>query len=666
MSRNAEPRRGEWGDAAAANAVDDSFVEVVGGTVLPESLVANAAEGFVVVDDAGRIVFANPAVASVFGYDPEELVDRPVRSLMPQRFRTDHSDGFDAYLDSGERTLDWDGLRLVGRHRDGHEVPIAVWLREFSHDGNRYLVGVVRDVTSRVRQRDRLATERAFVGSVFDALPDVLYAFDREGRMLRWSDRLNEVTGYSDAEIEARDPLDFLAETDHGRVATAISRVFATGRVVTVESGVVTAGGETIPYEFTGAPLVTEGEVVGVTGVGRDISEHRRYEAMLERLDDLNTVIRSVDRALVETTTRGEISQEVCSRLVEEGAYCGAAIGSVDAEDRELRVDAAAGLGRRMVEAVDSEREQWDRSPVARAVESGSAQVLEEAATAVGGTGAESGDRTVAVVPLVADDQTLGVLAVCTDRDHGISTRERAVLCELGATIGNAVQSALTRQLLHADTVTEIDLRTTDDSVPFVAVSAAADCRLELERALAFGDEHVFYLSVDDASVEAVREAAAGVPSLSAVDALADERVEIRANRGTITSVLTDLGAQTTAGVADRGTARITAELPSDVVVREVVEAVQSAYPDSELVARNETERSLRTPAEFRPGSAADLTEKQQAALEAAYFSGYFEWPARTSDAGDVADTLDIAPQTFHQHLRVAERKLLAALFDDA
>ena len=667
MSRNVEPPKGEW-DGAAANAVDESLVDVAGRAVFSGLLVANAGECFVVADDAGRIVFANPAVERVFGYDPEALVGRPVRSLIPSRFRPAHRAGFRAYLDSGERTLDWDDVTLVGRHRDGYEIPLSVWFREFTYAGDRYFVGVVRDVTARVRQRDQLASERAFVGSMFDALPDVVYAFDREGRMLRWNDRLEEVTGYDAEAIEARDPFDFIAASDHGRAATVIGRVLEEGRVQTIECALLTAEGESVPYEFTAAPLATGDEVLGVTGVGRDISEHKRYEATLERLNDLNTEIRSVDRALVEATTRGEIAREVCSQLVEAGTYCGAVIGSVDTDIEALQVTAAAGLGRQLAEVIDEGAAGSDPSLVARAVEAESVRVVD-------GVGAEfdeggepdwaaDGEGTIAVVPLVADDRTFGVLAVCTDRDGGIPERERAVLDELGATIGNAVQSALTRQLLHADTVTEIELRTTDDAVSFVAASAAADCRLELDRALTFGDEHVFYFSVSDASVERIRDAAASVPSITGAEALTDDRIELRAERGTITSVLTDLGARTTAGVADRGVARITAVLPCDVGVREAVDAVQSAYPDTELAGRRDIEQSLGTPGEFRRGLAADLTDKQQAALEAAYFSGYFEWPARTSDAGAVADTLDIAPQTFHQHLRVAERKLLAALFD--
>ncbi|WP_164471677.1 PAS domain S-box protein [Halosimplex salinum] len=661
MSHDVEPLRGEWGDGAMGSAVEESFTEVVGETVLTELLVASAAECYLVLDEAGRIVFANPAVERVFGYEPEAIVNRPLGALIPDRLRSAHREGFEAYLRSDERTIDWDDVRFPGRHRDGSEFPLAMWFREFTYDDERYMVGVVRDISARVEQRDRLASEQAFVGSIFDALPDVLYAVDRDGQFLRWNETLTEVTGYTNDEVESLDPLDFIPEEDQRQVGTAIARVLEAGAVETVESALVTKDGEGIPYEFTGAPLVENETVVGLTGVARDVSERKRYRATLERLNDLNSVIRSVDRALVEATTREEITRAVCSRLVEQGAYCGAVIGSYGAE-AGIAVDAAAGLGERMFGVLCPESEL--PAFAVRAAESRSVEVF-EGVTGESGDGGFDDSRTVAAVPLAVDDQLFGLLGVCTEREASVSERERSVLGELGEGIGNAIQSALTRQLLHSDTVTEIELRTTDDGVAFVALSEAAECRLEVDRAVSFGDEHVFYVSAGDVSPERIRKAASSVPSVTSVEHLADDRFEFRSREGTISTVLTELGARTVAGVADRGQARIVAQLPADVPVRSAVDAVTAAYPDTELVGRQVTDQSLRTPEAFRETLAADLTEKQQAALEAAYFAGYFEWPARTSDAGAVAETLDIAPQTFHQHLRVAERKLLAALLEE-
>jgi len=62
---------------------------------------------------------------------------------------------------------------------------------------------------------------------------------------------------------------------------------------------------------------------------------------------------------------------------------------------------------------------------------------------------------------------------------------------------------------------------------------------------------------------------------------------------------------------------------------------------------------------------AEDLTDRQRAALEAALYSGFFEWP-RDASGEDVAEPLGIAPPTFHQHLRKAQRKMFEAVFSTA
>ncbi|MFT4921893.1 MAG: putative DNA binding protein [Haloarculaceae archaeon] len=57
------------------------------------------------------------------------------------------------------------------------------------------------------------------------------------------------------------------------------------------------------------------------------------------------------------------------------------------------------------------------------------------------------------------------------------------------------------------------------------------------------------------------------------------------------------------------------------------------------------------------------LTSRQREVLQRAYRHGYFEHPPEAS-AADVADTLDIAPATFTEHLYAAQEKLLSELLD--
>jgi PAS domain S-box-containing protein len=142
-----------------------------------------------------------------------------------------------------------------------------------------------RDITDRKQREQQLKEEQAFTESIFEALPDVLYAFDEDGTFLRWNGQLSTVTGYDDEEIASMHPTDFIAEDDQDAVVEAISTVFVNEEPITVEADFVTSDGERIPYEFTGARMSDEsGEALGLVGIGRDISERkerqRRFEAV--------------------------------------------------------------------------------------------------------------------------------------------------------------------------------------------------------------------------------------------------------------------------------------------------------------------------------------------------------------------------------------------------
>ena len=105
-------------------------------------------------------------------------------------------------------------------------------------DGDRRLLAVLRNVTEPKRREQELRDERAFVDSVIDGLPDLLYTFDREGNVLRWNDRVPEATGYRAEEIGEMDPLEFFPEDEHPRIAAAIAAVIHERERLTVESRV--------------------------------------------------------------------------------------------------------------------------------------------------------------------------------------------------------------------------------------------------------------------------------------------------------------------------------------------------------------------------------------------------------------------------------------------
>jgi PAS domain S-box-containing protein len=125
---------------------------------------------------------------------------------------------------------------------------------------------------------------------ILGAIPDILYAFDTSGRLIWWNDRVTEITGYTDAEIEEMHPLDFVADRDKEGIAAAIASVIDQQTIEPREGHLVTKDDEQIPYEFTGAPLTDDdGSVWGVAGVGRNIATRKRFERVSDGFCALDT-----------------------------------------------------------------------------------------------------------------------------------------------------------------------------------------------------------------------------------------------------------------------------------------------------------------------------------------------------------------------------------------
>ncbi|WP_460921022.1 two-component system sensor histidine kinase NtrB [Salinarchaeum chitinilyticum] len=125
-----------------------------------QTLVENAAEGMLTIDENSDIVHANPAVEDILGYSQEELIGSSKMKIIPERLQPVHAAALDSYVESGEKNIDWDGMELPALHKDGHEVPTLISLREHEHDGERYFTGIIRDITERREREERLRDQK--------------------------------------------------------------------------------------------------------------------------------------------------------------------------------------------------------------------------------------------------------------------------------------------------------------------------------------------------------------------------------------------------------------------------------------------------------------------------------------------------------------------------
>lgn len=109
----------------------------------------------IVVDEAGKIVLANPAVRRVFGYLPDELIGREHQMLLPQRYRDSHARLQAQFMQNGLAAAMTARPSLPALAKSGDEVPVSIALATIELGGARYAVAIVRDAAPvRARRGD--------------------------------------------------------------------------------------------------------------------------------------------------------------------------------------------------------------------------------------------------------------------------------------------------------------------------------------------------------------------------------------------------------------------------------------------------------------------------------------------------------------------------------
>lgn len=118
-------------------------------------------DALIVVDAGGRIRFANQTVTELFGYAPEQLLDKPLDTLIPERLRGKHVSHLAAYLNKpGNREMGARIADLFARRADGSEFAAGIRLAPFRIESQLFVAAAIRDNTERQQINEALIAAR--------------------------------------------------------------------------------------------------------------------------------------------------------------------------------------------------------------------------------------------------------------------------------------------------------------------------------------------------------------------------------------------------------------------------------------------------------------------------------------------------------------------------
>lgn len=144
------------------------------------------------------------------------------------------------------------------------------------------MMEALRTANDQLRQKnDELEQALEERRNIMETIPDIIYTVDLNGRLVRWNRRLEEASGHGPEELKGRGLWELFKEQDRPIAASALADGIKRGRAE-FEASLVTPQGRTLLYDWTGVALKNrDGNTIGLTGVGRDITERRAFEEQL-------------------------------------------------------------------------------------------------------------------------------------------------------------------------------------------------------------------------------------------------------------------------------------------------------------------------------------------------------------------------------------------------
>ena len=244
-----------------------------------KAIVERMQDGILIVHE-GRIIFANAALAGFLGYAQDDLAGVPLTQITAPEFR-DNLMRQHAQRNAGLPVPDYFDFPMLHANGVDRITILASAVSLPREEGAPWVLATIKNLTDTQRANAMLRPAEADFENIVQTMADVFYRTDKDGVIIEISPSCFHHIGYTRAEMLGRRMAEFYEHADErDRVVAHLTA--QGGEITPIESRMTHKDGSTI-WASSNAFLKQDedGNVVGVEGVARNVTEQKNTEIQL-------------------------------------------------------------------------------------------------------------------------------------------------------------------------------------------------------------------------------------------------------------------------------------------------------------------------------------------------------------------------------------------------
>ena len=263
------------------------------------TVVRDSNDAITIQDYEGRITAWNYGAELMFGYSEQEALKMTIWQLAPPNKVAEQKD-FNRRLFAGEKVTSFETQRLA---KDGRILDVWLTVTKLVDDAGKPIgiASTERDITERKRE----AEEASRMVTVVRDSNDAITIQDFEGRITAWNHGAELMYGYSEEEALQMNIGRLTAPGKVEEQKDFTRRLLAGEAVTSMETQRVTKDGRIVDVWMTVTQLMDDtGKPIGIASTERDITERKRAEAEVRKLN------AELEQRVVERTAQLEAANK--------------------------------------------------------------------------------------------------------------------------------------------------------------------------------------------------------------------------------------------------------------------------------------------------------------------------------------------------------------------